>query len=269
MQPNTVPYSPVQPGLIELQELLREAPLSPTEAVAHRTEARQQLEEEEVNRERAREARRAAARATEAGSASVAAPPRRSSPRHAPRYASAAAARLRRLPCCRSRRAAAACVGVGACALSPFVLLAVLEDVRPGYTLLLLLGLAAAAAALRRYWWPRLWVRVRRARRAWRTSLAGAEVVSAASLPGQMSIFLDTYVSDQLPPSTSMQEVRAAAALPPPGRARVASSTHNDAGPSTPIATGARDHGAVWEPVLMSSPLDTDRGALSPEFRAL
>ena len=81
-----------------------------------------------------------------------------------------------------------------------------------------------------------------------------------------MSIFLDTYVGEQLPPSTSMQEVRAAAAPPSPGRARVASSTL-DAGPSTPVATGARG-GAVWDPVLMSSPLDTDRGALSPEFRA-
>ena len=78
-------------------------------------------------------------------------------------------------------------MGVVACALSPVVLLALLEDARPGYALLLLLGLAAAAAALRRYWWPRLWVRVRRARRAWRTSLAGAEVTSAASLPGQVS----------------------------------------------------------------------------------
>ena len=256
----------------ELQALLREAPLAPAEAVAHRVEARQRLAEEEVDREHAREARRAAARAAEAASASTsasaAAPPRRRAPRRAPHRASAAAARLRRLPCCRSRRAAAACVGVVACALSPLVLLAVLEDVRPGYTLLLLLGLAAAAAALRRYWWPRLWVRVRRARRAWRTSLAGAEVVSAASLPSHMSIFLDTYVGDQLPPSTSMQEVRAAAtALPSPGLARVASST-DDAGPSTPTATGARG-GAVWEPVLMSSPLDTDRGALSPEFRGL
>jgi hypothetical protein len=231
-------------------------------------EAREQLAEEEVDRKHAREARRAAARAAEAASASAAAPPRRRAPRRAARRASATAARLRRLPCCRSRRAAAACVGVVACALSPFVLLAVLEDVRPGYTLLILLGLAAAAAALRRYWWPRLWVRLRRARRAWRTSLAGAEVVSAASLPGQLSVFLDTYAGDQLPPSTSMQEVRAAAALPSSGRARVASST-GDAGPSTPIATAdARGGGAAWEPVLlMSSPLDTDRGALSPEFR--
>ena len=253
----------------ELQALLREAPLAPAEAVARRVEARQQLAEEEVDREHAREARRAAARAAEAASASTsaAAPPRRRALRRTPHRASAAAARLRRLPCCRSRRAAAACVGVVACALSPLVLLAVLEDVRPAYTLLLLLGLAAAAAALRRYWWPRLWVRVRRARRAWRTSLAGAEVVSAASLPDHMSIFLDTYVGDQLPPSTSMQEVRAATALPSPALARVASST-DDAGPSTPTATGARG-GAVREPVLMSSPLDTDRGALSPEFRAL